>query len=145
MFFFLFFFVWAHVIGGVICQSFIFLAFNGVGGRSLLYYLITYELDLRTALDTPGLLDIPYFAGEGVTENPDATPAPTTIPTTTEGPVEDKDAEEFKGLVNIMLKLTTSANLPANLTTANFHKRIVRFFTLIIIPFIVSPCRRCPN
>jgi hypothetical protein len=53
------------------------------------------------------------------------TAAPTTT-TTEASDKEQKDAEDFKGLVNIMLKMTSSKNLPANLSTADFNKRIVR-------------------
>jgi len=55
--------------------------------------------------------------GEGSTE---------AVATTTEGSTakEEQEAEEFKGLVNIMLRLTNSGHLPANLTKEDFEKRI---------------------
>ena len=75
-------------------------------------------------------------SGEGSTE---------AVATTTEGSTakEEQEAEEFKGLVmtfimllttraftlfqvNIMLRLTNSGHLPANLTKEDFEKRIVR-------------------
>ena len=78
--------------------------------------------------------------GEGSTE---------AVATTTEGSAakEEQEAEEFKGLVmtfimllttraftlfqvNIMLRLTNSGHLPANLTKEDFEKRIVRIFMI---------------
>ena len=51
----------------------------------------------------------------------------TTEEPTTTGTVERdaKDKEAFQGLINVMLKLTTSKNLPGNLTDEDFTKRIV--------------------
>jgi len=50
----------------------------------------------------------------------------TTEEPTTTGTVEKdtKDSEAFQGLINVMLKLTTSKNLPGNLTDEDFTKRI---------------------
>ena len=51
----------------------------------------------------------------------------TTEEPTTTGTLEKdtKDSEAFQGLINVMLKLTTSKNLPGNLTDEDFTKRIV--------------------
>ena len=52
----------------------------------------------------------------------------TTTEETTTTALEDKETKEkeaFKGLINVMLKLTTSGNLPGNLSSEGFRKRIV--------------------
>jgi len=48
------------------------------------------------------------------------------VTTTTEETLalEEQEAKEFKSLVNIMMRLTNSAHLPANLTKEDFEKRI---------------------
>ena len=60
-------------------------------------------------------------------ETTDEVSTTTTEEPTTTGTVERdlKDAEAFQGLINVMLKLTTSKNLPGNLTDEDFTKRIV--------------------
>ena len=90
-------------------------------------------------------------SGEGSTE---------AVATTTEGSTakEEQEAEEFKGLVmifimflttraitqfqvNIMLRLTNSGHLPANLTKEDFEKRIVRIsFFIILFVLIWKTC-----
>ena len=50
----------------------------------------------------------------------------TEAPTTPAEEAKDaKDKEAFQGLINVMIKLSTSANLPGNLTSEDFTKRIV--------------------
>merc|ERR550534_2217858 len=48
------------------------------------------------------------------------------VTTTTEETLalEEQEAKEFKSLVNIMMRLTNSGHLPANLSKEDFEKRI---------------------
>lgn len=53
------------------------------------------------------------------------TTSTTETPTTTAAEAKDaKDSESFQGLINVMIKLSTSSNLPGNLTADDFSKRI---------------------
>jgi len=53
------------------------------------------------------------------------TTSTTEAPTTTGTDSKDaKDSEAFQSLINVMLKLTTSTNLPGNLSAEDFSKRI---------------------
>jgi len=70
-------------------------------------------------------------AGDEAAENEnittkERTTSTTEEPTTTTG-MDDRDAkdsEDFQGLINVMIKLTTSRNLPGNLSDDDFEKRI---------------------
>ena len=54
------------------------------------------------------------------------TTSTTEVPITTGADAKDaKDSEAFQSLINVMIKLTTSKNLPGNLTAEDFTKRIV--------------------
>ena len=48
--------------------------------------------------------------------------------TTGEDAKDAKDSEAFQSLINVTIKLTTSKNLPGNLTNEDFTKRIVSKF-----------------
>ena len=71
-------------------------------------------------------------AGDEAAENEnittkERTTSTTEEPTTTTG-MDDRDAkdsEDFQGLINVMIKLTTSRNLPGNLSDDDFEKRLV--------------------
>eukprot|EP00090_Calanus_glacialis_P035198 TRINITY_DN60141_c0_g1_i1.p1 TRINITY_DN60141_c0_g1~~TRINITY_DN60141_c0_g1_i1.p1 ORF type:complete len:923 (-),score=185.92 TRINITY_DN60141_c0_g1_i1:73-2841(-) len=53
------------------------------------------------------------------------TTSTTEVPITTGADAKDaKDSEAFQSLINVMIKLTTSKNLPGNLTAEDFTKRI---------------------